>query len=93
MRQFFDGITRPPFEKQSPISQIATQLQYVIWFFGRFQFFGMVIAVSCIRSIMTTILIIDDDAHILALYRGILEREGYEVVESVDGNRGIEICR
>jgi len=42
---------------------------------------------------MTTILTIDDDAHILALYRGILEREGYGVVESIDGDRGIETCR
>jgi DNA-binding NtrC family response regulator len=42
---------------------------------------------------MTTILTIDDDAHILALYRGILEREGYGIIESSDGDRGIEICR
>jgi DNA-binding NtrC family response regulator len=41
---------------------------------------------------MTTILTIDDDAHILTLYRGMLEREGYRVVESVDGDQGIEIC-
>jgi len=41
---------------------------------------------------MTTILIIDD-AQILAVYRDILEREEYQVVESVDGDRGIQICR
>ena len=51
------------------------------------------IAVNVKRSIMTTILTIDDDVHILALYRGMLEREGYGVVESLDGDRGIEICR
>ena len=55
--------------------------------------FGTVIAVRCIRSVMTTILIIDDDQHILAVYRGMLEREGYEVIASMSGTRGAEICR
>ncbi len=42
---------------------------------------------------MNTILIIDDEAQILALYRAILEREGYRVLESTDGDEGIQICR
>ena len=42
---------------------------------------------------MATILIIDDEAQMLTLYRAILEREGFRVVESTDGNKGIEICR
>jgi CheY-like chemotaxis protein len=53
----------------------------------------MVIAVINARSIMTTILIIDDDVQVLAVYRGMLEREGFRVLESLDGLEGIETCR
>lgn len=42
---------------------------------------------------MNTILIIDDDPQILALYRVLLEREGYRIFEAMDGDAGIEICR
>ena len=42
---------------------------------------------------MSTILIIDDDTQILAVYRAMLEREGHRVIESSDGLSGLEICR
>lgn len=36
------------------------------------------------------VLIVDDDADIRAIVRGILEPEGFEVVEAVDGQDGLE---
>ena len=42
---------------------------------------------------MVRILVIDDDVHILRALRWMLEGEGYEVVEAVDGNEGIKLLR
>jgi len=39
---------------------------------------------------MARILIIDDDAQLLAMLRQTLEREGYEVVEASDGKAGLK---
>ena len=39
------------------------------------------------------ILIVEDDRHIVALVRYILEREGYEVQVARDGVEGLEIAR
>jgi len=42
---------------------------------------------------MAKILIIDDDADVLATLRKMLEREGYEVVEALDGKEGVKCYR
>ena len=42
---------------------------------------------------MARILIIDDDVQILKLLRKILEYEGYDVVDAVDGNKGLKLYR
>jgi len=42
---------------------------------------------------MTRILIIDDDIQILKMLRKTLEREGYEVVDATDGNKGLKLYR
>ncbi|MCP3955776.1 MAG: response regulator, partial [Desulfobacterales bacterium] len=39
------------------------------------------------------ILIIDDDIHVLAMLRKMLEREGYEIVVALDGNEGLRLYR
>ena len=40
---------------------------------------------------MARILIIDDDAQVLAMLKQTLEREGYEVVDAPDGKVGIKL--
>ena len=42
---------------------------------------------------MAHILIIDDDAQLLAMLRQTLERDGYEVVEASDGEEGLRRYR
>ena len=42
---------------------------------------------------MAKILIIDDDAQVLATLRKMLEREGYEVVTTPDGLKGVKYYR
>ena len=42
---------------------------------------------------MARILIIDDDVQILKLLRKMLENEGYDVVDAVDGNKGLKLYR
>ena len=42
---------------------------------------------------MARILIIDDDVQILKMLRKMLESEGYEVVDAVDGNKGLKLYR
>ncbi|GAK60632.1 response regulator [Candidatus Vecturithrix granuli] len=42
---------------------------------------------------MARILIIDDDVQFLKMLRQMLEREGYEVVEALDGRVGIRLFR
>ena len=39
---------------------------------------------------MTRILVIDDDAMIRSLLRAVLERDGYDVVEAVNGADGLQ---
>ena len=42
---------------------------------------------------MTRILIIDDDIQILKMLRKTLEREGHEVIDAADGNKGLRLYR
>ena len=42
---------------------------------------------------MTRILIIDDDTQILKMLRKTLEREGHEVIDAADGNKGLRLYR
>ena len=42
---------------------------------------------------MVTILVIEDDSEIRELYRRILEKAGYQVLEAPDGDVGIRIFR
>ena len=42
---------------------------------------------------MARILLIDDDVQVLATLRKMLEREGYEVVEASDGEKGLKLFR
>jgi DNA-binding NtrC family response regulator len=42
---------------------------------------------------MARILVIDDDVQILEMLRQTLEREGYEVIGSLDGKEGIRLYR
>jgi CheY-like chemotaxis protein len=42
---------------------------------------------------MPKILVVDDEKNILELVRFNLEREGYEVLTSLDGARGLELAR
>jgi len=42
---------------------------------------------------MRRILVIDDDTQIQQMLRQMLEREGYEVVDALDGNEGIKLYR
>ena len=42
---------------------------------------------------MAKILVIDDDVHVLATLRKMLEREGYEVETASDGMKGIKCYR
>lgn len=42
---------------------------------------------------MAKILVIDDDAQVLAMLQKMLEREGYEVVVASDGNKGVKCYR
>lgn len=41
-------------------------------------------------AVQPSILVIDDDQTIRVLLRTILEREGYRVVDALDGNKGIK---
>ena len=45
------------------------------------------------KKLMARILIIDDDAQLLAMLRQVFEREGYEVVEAPDGKEGLRRYR
>ena len=42
---------------------------------------------------MAHILIIDDDVHILASLRDMLELEGHQVLDAADGNRGMNVLK
>ena len=42
---------------------------------------------------MSCVLIIDDDENMLRLMRKILERKGYEVLDTPDGRKGMKLCR
>jgi DNA-binding response OmpR family regulator len=42
---------------------------------------------------MTRVLLVDDEAPILELVRGYLEREGMDVIEAADGQVGLELIR
>ena len=42
---------------------------------------------------MPRILVVDDEKNILELVRFNLEREGYQVITSLDGVRGLELAR
>ncbi len=42
---------------------------------------------------MTTILIIDDDVHVLGMLKKMLEHEGYDVITAPDGKEGIRSYR
>ncbi|MBI3746304.1 MAG: response regulator transcription factor [Chloroflexi bacterium] len=42
---------------------------------------------------MTRVLLVDDEAPIIELVRGYLEREGMEVIEAADGGIGLELIR
>lgn len=42
---------------------------------------------------MTRVLLIDDEAPVIELARGYLEREGMEVIEAADGGVGLELIR
>lgn len=39
---------------------------------------------------MARILIIDDDVHILAMLRMMLERENYDVMDAINGKEGLK---
>jgi DNA-binding response OmpR family regulator len=41
-------------------------------------------------TVPQSILVIDDDENIRMLLRAILEREGYQVLEAPDGNKGVQ---
>jgi CheY-like chemotaxis protein len=42
---------------------------------------------------MSCVLVIDDDENVLALMRTMLEREGYDVLDTPDGGKGMKLCR